>query len=110
MCHQSSKGAEVTIATVYRTLKTRQAASDVKNRLVAGDIDVVTFTSSSTVDGFMRHFSARQKRRIFERAKTAVIGPITAATLKDYGVHPAIRGRRYTIEALAQAIVQYFQK
>ena len=29
---------------------------DVKKRLLAGDIDAVTFTSSSTVDGFMRHF------------------------------------------------------
>ncbi len=103
-----ARGAEVTVATVYRTLKPRHLAVDVKKRLLAGEIDAVTFTSSSTVDGFMQHFSAREKRRLFERTRAAAIGPITAATLRDYGVHPAIRAKRYTIEALAKAIVKYF--
>lgn len=103
-----SRGARVTVATLYRTLKPRRLPMDVKKRLLAGEIDVVTFTSSSTVDGFMQHFSTREKRRIFEHAKAAVIGPITAATLRDYGVHPTISAKRYTLEALAKAIVRYF--
>ena len=56
----------------------------------------------------MQHFNARERRRIFEKAKAAVIGPITAATLQDYGIRPAIRAPRYTIEALAKAIVKHF--
>ncbi len=103
-----ARGAAVTVAPVYRTLKTHRISLDVKKRLLAGEIDVVTFTSSSTVDGFMEHFSARARRRLFEKTKAAVIGPITAATLKDYGIHATIRAKRYTIEALAKAIVKYF--
>lgn len=103
-----ARGAAVTIAPVYRTLKTRRMALDIKQRILAGDIDVVTFTSSSTVDGFMAHFSARQKRMLFAQCKAAVIGPITAATLKTYGISSAIRAPRYTIEALAKAIVKTF--
>lgn len=105
-----ARGATVTIAPVYRTLKARRLAGEIKKRLLAGEIDVVTFTSSSTVEGFMPHFSARQRRRIFEHAKAAAIGPITAATLKEHGVHPAIRAQRYTTEALAKAIVGYFSR
>jgi len=103
-----ARGAKVTVATVYRTLKPRRLASDIKKRLASGDIDVVTFTSSSTVDGFMQHLSAKERRRLFERTKAAVIGPITADTLRGYGVRPAIRAGRYTIEALARAIVKYY--
>jgi len=102
------KGATVTIAPVYRTVKTRRAAADVKRRLLDRDADVVTFTSSSTVHGFMQHFGARQRRRIFEETKVAAIGPITAATLREYGIRPTIHAPRYTIEALAKAIVKYY--
>ena len=103
-----ARGAKVTLAPVYRTIKTSRAATPIKQLLLQGQVDVVTFTSSSTVDGFMQHFTARQKNRIFEKTKAAAIGPITAATLRDYGIRPAIRASRYTIEALAQAIVKKF--
>ena len=103
-----ARGARVTVAVVYRTLKPRHLSKEVKERLLNGDIDAVTFTSSSTVDGFMQHFTSREKRRIFERTKAAAIGPITAATLKEHDVHPSIRAKRYTIEALAKALVKHF--
>jgi uroporphyrinogen III methyltransferase / synthase len=102
-----ARGASVTVAPVYRTLKTRRMLGDIKRRLLGKEIDVVTFTSSSTVDGFMQHFDGRERRRIFEHAKAAAIGPITAETLRGYGVRPAIRAKTYTTESLARAIVQY---
>ncbi len=103
-----SRGASVTIAPVYRTVKVRRVPADLKRRLLQGEIDAVTFTSSSTVDGFMLHFSARERHRLFEQTRTAVIGPITAQTLKSYGVRPAIRAPRYTIESLAKALVKHY--
>lgn len=102
------KGAAVTLVPVYRTVKTRRSATDIKRRLLEGDIDVITFTSSSTVDGFMQHFTGHERRRVFEQTKAAAIGPITAATLRSHGIRPAIRANRYTIEALANAIVKYY--
>jgi uroporphyrinogen III methyltransferase/synthase len=105
-----ARGAAVTIAAVYRTLKPRRLATDIKKLLLDGEVDAVTFSSSSTVEGFMDHFSPQERRRIFRHTKAAAIGPITAATLRHYGVRPAILAKRYTIEALAKAIVQHFQK
>jgi uroporphyrinogen III methyltransferase/synthase len=104
----TQKGAAVTVVSVYRIVKTRRAVGEVKKRLLGTQVDVVTFTSSSTVDGFMQHFTPPQRQRIFEQAKAAVIGPITAATLRAYGVRPAIGARRYTVESLASAIARYF--
>lgn len=103
-----ARGAEVTVVTVYRTLKSRHLPQGLKKRLLAGEIDAATFTSSSTVDGFMRHFTAAERRRIFSRLKAAAIGPITAATLRHYGVRPAILAKHYTTESLAEAIIAFF--
>lgn len=104
----TARGASVTIASVYRTVKVRRVPSDLKKRLLNGEMNAVTFTSSSTVDGFMLHFNARERKRIFEHTRAAVIGPITATTLQGYGIRPAIRASRYTIEALAKALVKHF--
>ncbi len=103
-----ARGAVVTIAPVYRTVKSRGLVTDLRKRLLNQEIDVVTFTSASTVEGFMQHFTAREKHTIFEHSKAAVIGPITGAALKDHGIRPAIRATRYTTESLANAILKYF--
>jgi uroporphyrinogen III methyltransferase / synthase len=103
------KGAMVTIAPVYRTFKARRLAPEVKHQLLDQKVAVVTFTSSSTVHGFMQHFNARERKRIFEQTQAAAIGPITAATLHEYGIRPAIHAQRYTIESLSRAIVKYFK-
>lgn len=103
-----SRGARVTIAPVYRTVKNRRLGQDLKKRFMEGEIDLVTFTSSSTVDGFMAHFSAKERRQVLDKTKTAVIGPITGNTLKGYGFRADVRAKRYTIEALGKAILQKF--
>jgi len=103
-----ARGAEATVVTVYRTLKARQFPAILKKRLLNAEIDVVTFTSSSTVDGFMPLLTMRERRQVFQETKAAAIGPITAATLRDYGVPPSIQAQTYTTEALAQAITKYF--
>jgi len=105
-----ARGAKVTIAPMYRTVKTRKISAAVKKRLLDGDIDAVTFTSSSTVDGFVRHFSTSDRKRIFTHTQAAAIGPITASTLKAHAIRPAILTPRYTTEALAQALITYFQR
>lgn len=102
------RGARVTIATVYRTIHPHQMGEEAKAQIAAGAVDLVTFTSSSTVDGFMKHLPKKERRRFFETAKAAAIGPITADTLRKYGVRPAIVARQYTIEALAQAIIRHY--
>ena len=50
----------------------------------------------------------RAVSKLAAKAVVASIGPITSATLKEYGISPQIEPADYTIPALAQAIIDYF--
>jgi uroporphyrinogen III methyltransferase / synthase len=99
------KGAkEVVVAPTYRTVKPKNAQIERMRELIAsGAIDLVTFTSSSTVTNFCGLVGTPTKG-----LKAAAIGPITAATAQDRGFKVVVRPRRYTIEALTEAIAEYF--
>jgi uroporphyrinogen III methyltransferase/synthase len=102
-------GAEVTVAPAYRTLPVKEGADRVTGLLEAGAVDVVTFTSSSTVRGFMALLGSDEVRRRLAGVALAAIGPITAATVAEYGLDARICPREYTIPALAAAIAAHFQ-
>jgi uroporphyrinogen III methyltransferase/synthase len=105
----AAAGAEVTVAPAYRTLPVKEGADQVTGLLEAGAVDVVTFTSSSTVRGFMALLGSDDARRRLAGVALAAIGPITAATLAEYGLEARISPREYTIPALAAAIAAYFR-
>ena len=80
-----------------------------KSALKNGDIDVLTFASSSTVTNFARLIGQDHFQKLAAKAVIAAIGPVTAETLENIGLHVEIQPEIYTIPALAQAIVDYFQ-
>jgi uroporphyrinogen III methyltransferase / synthase len=99
------KGAkEVVVAPAYRTIKPKRADVERIRKLIAtGAIDLVTFTSSSTVTNFRELVGASAKG-----LKAAAIGPITAQTAKQLGFDVVVSPREYTIPALAEAIREYY--
>src|ERR1035437_9924862 len=99
------KGAkEVEVAPAYRTVKPKGAQIERMRELIAsGSIDLVTFTSSSTVTNFCDLIGASGKG-----VKAAAIGPITAATAAERGFEVVVRPGKYTIAALTEAIAEYF--
>ncbi len=101
-------GARVTVAPAYRTVTVRDGADAVVGLLEARRVDVVTFTSSSTVRGFMALLGPDEIRRLLAGVVLAVIGPITAATVAEYGLPVHVMPREYTISALASAIAAHF--
>lgn len=103
------RGARVDVVDAYETLKDGRGLSSVKKLLLKGEMDVITFTASSTVRNFMSFFSSRQRRRIFKRAFAACIGPVTAETLKSFGVRPKIIAKEYTVDGLVQALVEHYR-
>ncbi len=97
---------EVVVAPAYRTVKPKGAQVDRMHKLLAsGAIDLVTFTSSSTVTNFCDLLGTSGKG-----VKAAVIGPITAATAQDQGFEVVVKPREYTIESLTEAIREYFRE
>ena len=101
-------GAEVDVITVYQTVKPKGGSRRLTKLLMDGRIDVITFTSSSTVNHFAELLEKEDLNKLLEGIAIACIGPITARTAKGYGMKVRIQPKEYTIPALTQAIVHYF--
>ena len=102
-------GADVQVVTAYRTVLPSGDSSDLKDRFRRHDIHVITFTSSSTVRNFRRLFdSGEEMKKLTEGTVVACIGPITAKTAREQGLHVTMTAAQNTVPALVEAIVQYF--
>lgn len=66
---------------------------------------VVTFTSSSTVKNFAA-LLGRRKQLLFPATRTASIGPVTSATLRELGFPVNIVAKEFTIPGLVAAIAE----
>ncbi|MFI5351507.1 MAG: uroporphyrinogen-III C-methyltransferase [Candidatus Binatales bacterium] len=96
---------EVAVVAAYSTVKPKNAQVDRMRELIgAGQIDLVTFTSSSTVSNFCDLLGP-----IGRGLKAAAIGPITAETARARGFEVVVSPAEYTSGALAAAIVDYFR-
>jgi uroporphyrinogen III methyltransferase/synthase len=78
--------------------------------LETGKVDILTFASSATVHNFATLVGKEKLQELATGAVIAAIGPITAATLQEYGLTPQIQPQDFTIPALAAAIVGFFGK
>jgi uroporphyrinogen III methyltransferase/synthase len=92
-------GYEVDVVPVYRTVVAAPAPADVE-AVRAGDVDAITFTSSSTVTNF-----AEIVGPVPETAPVVSIGPVTSATARGLGLTVAAEADPHTIEGVVDAVV-----
>lgn len=109
-----ARGARVDEVTAYRTLSGSLAEPFVQS-LLSGELDAVTFTSSSTVRGLLAGLEAAgvdraEARALLARAAVVCIGPITATTARDEGLRVDAVARQYTAEGLVEALVEWFAR
>lgn len=105
----TAHGARVTEVAAYRTRAATEHAAGLREALAEGRVDVVTFTSSSTVRSFCALFGSAELPRLLRGVTVACIGPITRATAEGRGLAAQIVPEDYTIPALARAIVTHFE-
>ncbi|WP_018084946.1 uroporphyrinogen-III C-methyltransferase [Desulfurispora thermophila] len=100
-------GLQVDEVTAYRTVAGAGNADMIRELLQAGQIDYVTFTSSSTVRNFVSALNHPDLPGLLQSraVKVAAIGPVTAQTARELGLPVHIQAGRYTIEGLLEAIV-----
>lgn len=106
-------GAEVTVAPVYQNLPPQGRKDELRERLENKTIDLVTFTSSSTVDNFLTMVDAASDEELhglLDPVTIAVIGPITADTVQKHGLTVDIQPEQYTIVDMVNSIVAYYQQ
>ena len=102
-------GARVDVVEAYETvvpmksrLRLRAAFKSSKPKP-----QVITFTSSSTVKNFVA-LLGKAKARELDGIRLASIGPVTSATLREFGLPVDIEASKYTIAGLISAIRVYF--
>lgn len=100
-------GAKVDDLAIYRTIRPASLPEPVVERLGAGEVDWITFTSSSTFRYFLELFGAERLRALAPRTRLASIGPITSATMREAGFAPAVEAAEHTIPALVRAIAAH---
>lgn len=99
-------GASVEVVEAYRTVPVEGGAEATRwltERLVSGEVDAVTFTSSSTVWSFHTIFGSE-----LGGALVATIGPATSATASEVGYEAEVEAEEYTITGLVRALESHF--
>lgn len=103
-------GAEITVAPVYQNVRPDDYAK-VRRVLEEKRIDMVTFTSSSTVRNFLEMLEIKDQTefaRLLGGVKIAVIGPVTARTARENKLAIDVEPGTYTIPAMVDAIVDFY--
>jgi len=103
-------GAEVDEVETYRSVAPDESAALLRRALDEGPLDVLTFTSSSTVTSFLallEQADAESGRARIAGATVACIGPITAATAAERGIQVDVVPESYTIAGLVAALIAH---
>ena len=95
-------GAHCVVAEAYMTTPDLEYKDQLFSLLTHHEVDIITFTSSSTVHNLMKLLDG--KNELLEGVALACIGPITADTCRSYGLEPHIVSDVYTIDGLVEAI------
>lgn len=104
----SKMGAVVDAVVAYRTVKPAGRKEEILGLLKEKQVDVIAFTSSSTVKNFVDMFEESERNGLFNGVAVASIGPVTGETAREHGLTPKIQAESFTIEGLADAIVRHF--
>ncbi len=102
------RGAEVVEVAAYRNTAPRRDSEQVRQRLAAGEIHLLTFTSSSTVRNFAALFSPEELDRWVRPVPVACIGPVTAEAARALGLQVVVQPAEYTVRSFAAAIGEFF--
>ncbi len=97
----SQLGAIVDEAVAYRTVAEQEDVAGSVARFQKEGADLITFTSSSTVTNFKA-----LNLPLPPGTKTASIGPVTSAAMRQAGLKVDIEAGRYDIEGLIEAILK----
>ena len=101
-------GLSVHVVSAYKTELDASVKEELKAALVAGEIDMVTFTSSSTVTNLLALLD--NNTDLLSKVSLASIGPVTAETCYKYHLEPALIADEFTIPGLVEAITAYYKE
>jgi len=103
------RGAIVDVVTAYRTLNSGRTRSGLTELIAQSRVDVLTFTSPSTVTNFLE-IMGPDFLPLPEGIRVACIGPVTAAAAEKAGLPVDILQETYTVPGLVESLKVFFAK
>ncbi|MCU5682984.1 uroporphyrinogen-III synthase [Bacillus wiedmannii] len=98
-------GVSLDELVVYGTKENVEKKRELIEALEVGKVDIITFTSPSTVTSFVHLLEGANWREWTKKCTIACIGPITKKEASLYFPH-IIMPKEYTVEALLQCICE----
>jgi uroporphyrinogen-III synthase len=93
------KGWDAVRVDAYRTVLATTLPRRARDALRSGQVDAVTFTSASTVRGFVRALGGAKGAW-----NVISIGPVTSAAATEAGLRPAAVAEPHTVDGLVAAL------
>jgi uroporphyrinogen III methyltransferase/synthase len=104
----SKMNAKIDEIAAYHTINDTENTDLLVRQLAQGDIDLITFTSSSTVTNFKQLIPEDRFESLLKDVTIASIGPITTETAEKNSFTVHVEAKSYTIPGLCEAIVKYY--
>ena len=95
-------GAQVTVLEVYRSISDGQGAEKLSRAIEAGKVDLVTFTSASSVKAYVDAVGSDVALRV----PAASIGSQTSEAVRDAGIELKHEAKESTLDGLVAAVVR----
>lgn len=95
-------GADVKVLDIYKTLVPTYNREDLLE-ILKDQVDIITFTSSSTVKNFLE-ILGQENLYLIENTKLAAIGPITETTMIENNLKADIVPDKHSIDGLVDKI------
>jgi uroporphyrinogen III methyltransferase/synthase len=99
-------GAQVDQPLAYRTVIPQESRLKAREALGDGKIDIVTFTSSSTVRNLVDLLDGELS--LLNNTLIACIGPVTTATATELGLGVCLEASKHTVEGLVESLKDFF--
>ncbi len=101
-------GAELDDVASYQTVTVHENKDLLLSELESGNVDMVTFTSSSTVKNFSDMIPKERFDELTNGLEVASIGPITSDTARDLKFKISTEAEDFTIPGLTDAVLKFY--
>lgn len=102
-------GATVDEAIVYETYMPEESRTKLATMIAEKQLDILMFTSSSTVDHFMDVIREYRLENQLEGCLIGCIGPVTEKKLKSFGFPVHASPKVYTVEEMIKSMNAYLE-
>lgn len=106
----SNHGVLVEEIVIYETYMPDDSREKLAKMLAEDEMDILMFTSPSTVNHFMSVVKEYQLESHIERCVISCIGPITEKKLQAFGLPVHVSPKEYTVKEMVKSTIEYLEK